>query len=144
MAKQQIDTPKVQKVSAWYRYGIGKKLLYLVLGVGAIVAITPFIYMLLGSVMTRGEVMNRKLFPGHPFQGLANYVQAWNEANFNEYFWNSVQITTITIVGMLIVCVLAAYAFSRIKFPGREAIFGIFLATMMIPQPLVPEPFRER
>jgi len=137
MAKQQIDTPKVQKVSAWYRYDIGKKLLYLVLGIGAIAAITPFIYMLLGSVMTRGEVMNRKLLPGHPFQGLTNYIQAWNEANFSEYFINSVEITTITIVGMLIVCVLAAYAFSRMEFPGREAIFAIFLATMMIPETIL-------
>ncbi len=136
MAKQ-FESSQVQKVSAWYRYGLGTKLLYLILSIGAIAAVTPFIYMLLGSVMTRGEMMVRKLVPAHPIQGMSNYIQAWNEANFSEYFFNSVQITTITIVGMLIVCVLAAYAFARMEFPGRDAIFGVFLATMMIPETIL-------
>jgi ABC-type glycerol-3-phosphate transport system permease component len=64
---------------------------------------------------------------------LENYVEAWEVAEFAEYFFNSVQITAITLAGQLIVSVLAAYAFSRIRFPGRDAIFGIMLSTMMIP-----------
>jgi len=126
-----------QKISFWDQYKLGHKLLYVVLTAGALVAVTPFVYMLLGSVMTRGEVMNRRLLPKHPIEGLHNYVQAWNEANFSEYFFNSVQITAITILGMLIVCVLAAYAFARMDFPGRDIIFGIFLATMMIPETIL-------
>jgi ABC-type glycerol-3-phosphate transport system permease component len=139
MAKQTVPAQPAEKqqVSFWYRYKVGRILLYFILTFGALVALTPFVYMLLGSLLTRGEMLNRKLFPRDPIVGMQNYVQAWNEANFNEYFWNSVQITTITIIGMLIVCVLAAYAFSRIKFPGREAIFGIFLATMMIPETIL-------
>jgi len=139
MANQTLPAQPIekQKVSFWYRYKVGRILLYFVLSFGAIVALVPFIYMLLGSLLTRGEMLNRKIWPRDPIAGMQNYVQAWNEANFNEYFWNSVQITTITIIGMLIVCVLAAYAFSRIKFPGREAIFGIFLATMMIPETIL-------
>jgi ABC-type glycerol-3-phosphate transport system permease component len=82
-------------------------------------------------------MLNRKLFPRAPIVGMQHYVQAWNEAYFYEYFWTSVQITTITLIGMLIVCVLAAYAFSRIKFPGRAPIFGIFQATMMIPETIL-------
>jgi len=139
MANQTIPAQPAerQQVSFWYRYKVGRILLYAVLTFGAIVALTPFVYMVLGSLLTRGEMLNRKLFPRDPIAGMQNYVQAWNEANFNEYFVNSIQITTITIVGMLIVCVLAAYAFSRINFPGREAIFGIFLATMMIPETIL-------
>ncbi len=139
MANQTLPAKPAerQQVSFWYRYKLGRALLYFVLTFGAIVALTPFVYMLLGSLLTRGEMLNRKLFPRDPIAGLQNYVQAWNEANFNEYFINSIQITTITIVGMLIVCVLAAYAFARVKFPGREAIFGIFLATMMIPETIL-------
>lgn len=140
MANQPLQPAKVterQHVSFWYRYKVGSILLYGTLTAGALVALVPFVYMLLGSLLTRGEMLNRKLIPGNPIQGLNNYVEAWGEANFNEYFVNSVQITTITIVGMLIVCVLAAYAFSRIKFPGREAIFAIFLATMMIPETIL-------
>ncbi len=139
MANQMLPAQPVEKqqVSFWYRYKIGRILLYTILTFGAIVALTPFVYMVLGSLLTRGEMLNRKIWPRDPIAGLNNYVQAWNEANFNEYFVNSIQITTITIIGMLIVCVLAAYAFSRIKFPGREAIFGIFLATMMIPETIL-------
>ena len=139
MANQTLPAKPAEKqqVSFWYRYKVGRILLYLTLTLGALVAITPFIYMLLGSLLTRGEMLNRRIFPRDPIAGMQNYVQAWSEANFNEYFWNSVQITTITIVGMLIVCVLAAYAFSRINFPGREVIFGVFLATMMIPETIL-------
>ena len=139
MAKSTAPAPQAEKqdVSFWYRYKIGRILLYFFLTFGAIVALTPFVYMILGSLLTRGEMMNRKIWPKDPVAGLQNYVQAWNEANFNEYFVNSVLITTITIVGMLFVCVLAAYAFSRIKFPGRDLIFGIFLATMMIPETIL-------
>ncbi len=139
MANQTLPAQPVEKqhVSFWYRYKVGRILLYFILSFGALVALTPFVYMLLGSLLTRGEMLNRKLFPRNPIAGMQNYVEAWNEANFNEYFVNSVQITTITIIGMLIVCVLAAYAFSRIKFPGREAVFGVFLATMMIPETIL-------
>ena len=139
MAKSTTPAPQAEKqdVSFWYRYKIGRILLYFFLTFGAIVALTPFVYMILGSLLTRGEMMNRKIWPKDPVAGLQNYVQAWNEANFNEYFVNSVLITTITITGMLFVCVLAAYAFSRIKFPGRDLIFGIFLATMMIPETIL-------
>jgi len=136
-SKSDAQAAQKQPVSFWYRYKVGRILLYLVLTFGAVVAITPFVYMILGSLLTRGEMMNRKLWPKDPVAGLQNYVQAWNEANFNEYFINSVIITSITIAGMLFVCVLAAYAFSRVKFPGRDVIFGVFLATMMIPETIL-------
>ncbi len=136
-AKAGARVAEKQPVSFWYRYKVGRILLYVVLTFGALIALTPFVYMILGSLLTRGEMMNRKLFPKDPVAGLQNYVQAWNEANFNEYFVNSVIITTITIVGMLLVCVLAAYAFARMRFPGRDLIFGIFLATMMIPETIL-------
>ncbi len=136
-AKAGARVAEKQPVSFWYRYKVGRILLYVVLTFGALIALTPFVYMILGSLLTRGEMMNRKLFPKDPIAGLQNYVQAWNEANFNEYFVNSVIITTITIVGMLLVCVLAAYAFARMRFPGRDLIFGIFLATMMIPETIL-------
>ena len=63
----------------------------------------------------------------------ANYAQAWVTAKFSEYIRNSVVLTAITIAGVLIVSTLAAYAFARMEFPGREAIFGLLLSTMMIP-----------
>ena len=65
--------------------------------------------------------------------GLVNYLFAWSEGNFSEFLINSVQITFITLAGELIFSILAAYAFARINFPGRNLIFGILLSSMMIP-----------
>jgi ABC-type glycerol-3-phosphate transport system permease component len=65
---------------------------------------------------------------------LSNYREAWVTANFREYMKNSIVITAITLAGMLVVSTLAAYAFARIKFPGRDLMFGLLLSTMMIPE----------
>lgn len=65
--------------------------------------------------------------------GVVNYLYAWREGEFSRYLGNSVKITFITLSGELILSVLAAYAFARIKFPGKNLIFGILLSSMMIP-----------
>lgn len=59
--------------------------------------------------------------------------EAWKEALFAECFVNSILITTITLAGQISFGMLAAYAFARIEFPGRDVIFGLLLSTMMIP-----------
>ena len=64
----------------------------------------------------------------------SNYRQAWVAARFSQYIRNSVFLTSITIAGLLVVSTLAAYAFARMDFPGRELIFGLLLSTMMIPE----------
>lgn len=104
---------------------------YFVLIVGALISLTPFLYMISTSFMTLGETINRVPIPATPQWG--NYAEAWNEARFVLYFRNSVIITAIIILGMLVTCTLAAYAFARIRFPGRGAIFMVLLATLMIP-----------
>ncbi|MGD8465383.1 MAG: carbohydrate ABC transporter permease [Anaerolineae bacterium] len=63
-----------------------------------------------------------------------NYWRAWTNANFNEYVWNSIRLVAITLVGILIVSTLAAYAFARMTFPGRNLLFALLLSTMMIPE----------
>ncbi|QTA37663.1 ABC transporter permease subunit [Thermosipho ferrireducens] len=62
-----------------------------------------------------------------------NYVDAWNEAPFGRYYWNTFFVATATTILEVIVASMAAYAFSWMVFPGRDLLFGIFLATMMIP-----------
>ncbi len=104
---------------------------YLALTVGAILSLTPFLYMISTSLMSLGETINRRLLPSTP--QWANYQVAWSEADFALYFRNSVIITAIVIVGVLVTCTLAGYAFARIEFPGREVIFMAMLATLMIP-----------
>ena len=105
--------------------------IYFILIVGALISLTPFLYMVSTSFMTLGETINRVPIPST--QQWSNYGEAWNEARFVLYFRNSVIITAVIILGMLVTCTLAAYAFARIRFPGRSAIFMVLLATLMIP-----------
>ncbi len=105
--------------------------IYTFLILGVVISITPFVWMILTSFMTLGEAQGIRWIPSELH--FENYVNAWREANFSEYFLNSVIITIITLTGELTFSVLAAYAFARIKFPGRDAIFGLLLSTIMIP-----------
>lgn len=64
-----------------------------------------------------------------------NFAIAWKEGSFGIYFFNSVIYTFFTVIGVLFLSSLAAYAFARIKFPGSQVLFYFFIASMMIPIP---------
>lgn len=115
----------------WVRR-LNRLLLYVVLSAAAIVAMLPFLWMISNSLMTLGETQVRRLVPASPQWG--NYLQAWNEARFSVYFINSCIITAVTIAGLLVVSISAAYAFARIKFIGRDLVFTLLLVTLMIPE----------
>lgn len=98
---------------------------------GAIIALTPFLWMISTSFMSLGEATGLTLIPSELH--FENYLVAWERGNFTEYFVNSILITGITLLGEMTFSILAAYAFARIKFPGREVLFALLLATIMIP-----------
>lgn len=104
---------------------------YIFLIAGVLIAIFPFFWMISTSLMSLGEAQGTRLLPSEVH--FENYVEAWKEADFSQYMWNSTRITVITLAGELTFSVLAAYAFARIKFPGRDLLFTLLLSTMMIP-----------
>ena len=106
-------------------------LTYLLLIIGALLSLVPFVWMISTSLKTIGEALGSSFFPSELH--FENYIEAWDRANFSKYFLNSIKITAISLVGSISISVLAAYGFARIKFPGRDLIFGIILSTMMIP-----------
>lgn len=112
--------------------------IYIVLIAGAIAAVLPFYWMVATSLMTLGETIQKAWWPDVP--QWQNYVEAWTEAKFSKYFLNSVLMTATTMTGVLVTSTLAGYAFARMKFPGRDLIFGILLSTMMIPESVVMIP----
>ncbi|MEM9954141.1 MAG: carbohydrate ABC transporter permease [Chloroflexota bacterium] len=109
----------------------GKALIYTVLIVGVIFSLVPFLWMFSWSFMTRAEVVIGQAVP-NSIQW-ENYSEAWTRAQFSELMWNSVRITGITLGGLLLFCIPAAYAFARMKFYGRNVLFALMLATLMIP-----------
>lgn len=110
----------------------GRVFTYIVLIFGAILALVPFAYTVSVSLMNLTEATGGRWLPGTPQWG--NYEQAWNEARFSLYFMNSVRITTITVVGEVIFCTLAAYAFARMEFPAKNFLFAALLSTLMLPE----------
>lgn len=114
-----------------FRDLVQKTVTYLFLLLGVAVSITPFVWMIATSLMSLGEAQSIRWIPSALH--FENYIRAWQEAQFSEYFVNSVIITVVTLVGQVTFSVLAAYAFARIDFPGRDLIFTVMLSTMMIP-----------
>lgn len=114
-----------------FRSVLTKVLTYLFLLFGAFLAVIPFIWMISTSLMTLGEAQGVRFFPSELH--FENYQTAWKEADLAKFLLNSVKITAITLVGQMTVSIFAAYAFAKIKFPGRDLIFGVMLSTMMIP-----------
>lgn len=110
----------------------------LLLTLWAILVLFPFYWMLLTSVKSYGSYNSEyipKLFTLHPT--LENYASAFSQVPLARYFLNTLIFTVITTGLMLVVTVLAAFAFSRLRFPGRDLIFTLFLSLMMIPTELV-------
>ena len=113
-------------------------LMYGVLLLGVVIAILPFLWMLSASLMTYGETALKRLWPASP--QFINYLEAWGEASFSTYFINSIIITAVTLAGQLVTTILAAYAFARIRFFGRDFLFSLMLSTIMIPAVVVMVP----
>lgn len=113
-------------------------LVYTGLVIGGVVAGLPFVWMLMASFMTRGETL-RRVFAPESIQW-ANYVQAWEEADFGLYFENSLIIAAVQVVGTLLFSLLSAYPLARMEFRGRNTVFACILATLMIPETVTMVP----
>ena len=92
---------------------------------GGVIMLMPFLWMISTS-LEQG--------------GLHNYVEAWNRVPFGTYFLNTLLVTSLTLVGVLITSSLAAYSFGTMEYPGRDKLFLLFLSTMMVPQPVYLAP----
>ena len=106
---------------------------YTFLGIMALVVLFPFYWMLISSVKPLEEY-NRQiptLFP-ETFVWY-NYVDAFDTANLGTLFGNTLYVGLVSTVLSLIITVLSAFAFARLEFKGKDAFFGVLLATMMIP-----------
>jgi len=110
-----------------------KVTLYLLLFTGCAIMLLPFFWMVMTSLKAESEVLRMppQWIP-KDWQWI-NYVKAWNVAPFGRYFFNSFVIAIITTIGEVITAILAAYAFAKMRFFGKNVIFAVLLGTLMIP-----------
>lgn len=132
MARTTAVSEKTKRALPHLNVDFGKILTYSILTLGSFIAIVPFLWMLSASLMNLTEATGRRVLPRIPQWD--NYIEAWSGANFQDYFVNSVIIAAITIGGQIILSTLAAYAFARVKFPAKNFLFTLMLATLMIPE----------
>lgn len=112
---------------------IMKIVTYILLVVLALTMLFPFLWMLATSFMGEFEVFQfpPKFMP-EKFR-FSNYINALTSLPFDRFFINSIIITAGYVFGQLFFCSMAAYAFAKLKFPGRNKTFMIYLSTMMVP-----------
>lgn len=107
-------------------------LIHLVLLTGALVMVTPFLWMVTLSLKPVELTYRPPYLLPTRFE-FSNYTRAWDAAPFARYYLNSIIMTGGIVVSQVLFSSLAAYAFARLRFPGRDLLFLIFLGTMMVP-----------
>ncbi|MBM6715366.1 carbohydrate ABC transporter permease [Gemmiger formicilis] len=129
---------EARRKAAGRKNGVGKALTYLALSVWAVVVLFPFYWMVLTSLKSYGAYNSEHVpafFTLSPT--LENYEQAFTAVPLGGYLLNTLIFAVITTAVMVVVSTLAAYAFARLRFRGRDLVFGLFLSMMMIPNELV-------
>ncbi len=107
-------------------------LLLLVLVPVALIVMTPYLWMITGSLKHRGTIGEPPyLFP--VTFDISNYLKAWEGAPFARYFLNTAFVAVSVVLSRVVIGSMAAYAFAVLKFKGRDLLFLLYLSTMMIP-----------
>ncbi len=129
---QERDMQKVSSVQKVEKVVV-QAALYLFLGIIAIIVLFPFYWMLISSVksLTEYNLPVPTLFPKQMV--FRNYIDAFSTANLGTLFTNTVYVGVVSTLLSLVITVLSAFAFARLEFKGKNALFGALLATMMIP-----------
>ena len=125
-----------QRYSLWQITG-----LYGVLGAIALVMLLPLLWLLSTALKSPNENIFQfppQFLPAEPT--LQNFITVWQQNPFGQYFFNSILVAVLTVGLNLLFCSLAAYPLARLRFKGREALFSLIVATILIPFQIVMIP----
>lgn len=98
----------------------------------AVMMLYPLVYIVLGSFKENGELLRGGANPLPSHFIVENYIQAWQQANFAVYTKNSILISVGVMLLTLLNCSMAGYVFNRKNFPGKELLYGLFVAFMFV------------
>ena len=115
------------------RFSGGRLIVYLVLLLGCVITLAPFLWMVLTAMKTQVEAVSipPSILPKH--WDISSFLTLPDKLPFFRMYWNTILTAVIIVVGQLSLCSLAGYAFARIQFPGRNFLFVLCLAVLMIP-----------
>jgi len=125
--------PAVPAAGKHPRQERGSWLVYVPLVIGLILLVGPFLWMLLGSFKTTGEL--REVPPTWWPENftLANYEDLFSRLNFLGYFFNSTVVALAVTAGNVVFCSMLGYALTKLSFPGKRVLFAVVLGTLMVP-----------
>ena len=132
-----VNYSKTEK-AARTRGIIRNTLVYILLSIWGVAVLFPFYWMVLTSIKSYSAYSSEripKFFTTSPT--FRNYIDAFTEVSLSRYFLNTLIFTVVTTVLMLVVITLAAFAFARLDFKGKNIAFTLFLSLMMLPSELV-------
>ncbi len=131
--------PRSRLARRW-RIWVGKTILRIILILGAITMVIPFLWMLSTSLKDLSDAISvpPQLIPNPVVW--SNYTAVFQYVPFGRFFLNTIVMAAGRTTGQLITCSLAGYAFARVRFPGKEAIFILYLAALMIPFQVIVVP----
>lgn len=130
--KKQMTLQEAEKRKHFAK-AIENIIAYILLGIGGVTMLVPFLWMISTSLKDVGVIFTYppKWIPD-PFVW-KNYIEVMKVVPFARFYFNSIFVAVVVTIGQVFTSSLAAYAFSRLKFPGRDKLFFAYLATMMIP-----------
>jgi multiple sugar transport system permease protein len=132
---EMTPTPSGMRRPWWKRYTPGEFTAFVVLALISVTWIIPFLWMLATSLKSAQELVGTNFWPRNPT--LEPYITAFfgfdRFEKWVQWFWNTAVITVVSVVGQVLSTTLVAYAFARLRWPGRDTLFALVLATMMIP-----------
>src|SRR5690606_34500551 len=109
-------------------------LLYLLLVAGAVVSVGPYLLTLNAAFKSKQEILTSAPWAPPENPVLSNFADVWGRYDFATFVLNSVIVAVAVTLGQLVFSTLAAYAFARLEFPGRDMLFWAYIATLMVPQ----------
>lgn len=128
------DTPKRRRQFTW-KMGMA----YLLLSLGAVVMIVPFVWMILTSLKPGSELIQFAFLPKNPT--LDNYRNLLESSNFQRWYFNSIVVAVVSTTSVAIFDSLAGYTLNKFEFPGKRLIFLGILATLMVPTEMLIIPW---
>lgn len=131
----QTNTPQIDAITQRRKRSVRKKFglltSYVILVLLALTMLSPFLWMVLGSFKPLHEIENLNPIPSK--WQFSNYLKVFQNIPFHRYYFNSLFVAAWVTFLQCLTSAMAAYAFSRIRWRGRDTIFTLYLGTLMIP-----------
>lgn len=139
VAEQVVGARGQGAVRARRRFSFSLALIYLLLALGSVVMIVPFLWMILTSLKPAEELVSFGFLPKNPT--LDNYVSVLTASSFGRWYLNSLIVATVSTTSVAIFDSLVGYTLDKYEFPGKNIIFIGILATLMIPTEMLIIPW---